>query len=165
MPMASIRQKVPATGNHLSITKLFNASPARVFEAWTNPVELVRWLGPEGFTSPVCKVDFRVGGEYHYCVRSPEGVDFWSKGTFLEIDPERKLVVADSFSDAHGNIRLPLSVGLPAGWPSTLLITVLFHRKDEQTLLSLRHDNIPAEMLESCRAGWNESFCKLVKIL
>jgi uncharacterized protein YndB with AHSA1/START domain len=165
VPMASIRQKFPTTGNQLSITKIFNACPARVFEAWTNPLELVKWLGPEGFTSPVCKVDLTVGGEYHYCVRSPEGADFWSKGTFVEIDPGRKIVVADSFSDANGNIRLPASVGLPAGWPSTLLITVSFHEKDGITSLTLSHDNLPAEMLESCRAGWIESFNKLAKIL
>jgi uncharacterized protein YndB with AHSA1/START domain len=161
----SSRKKVLTTGNQLKITKVFNACPARVFDAWTNPLQLVQWLGPEGFTSPVCRVDLRVGGEYHYCVRSAEGVDYWSKGIFLQIDPGRKLVVADSFSDSYGNIRPASSVGLPPGWPSTLLITVVFHNKGEATSLSLLHENLPQEMLASCRAGWNESFIKLAKIL
>ncbi len=44
-----------------------------------------------GFTSPVSRIDLRVGGEYQSCMRSPDGKDFWSKGIFREIvAPERR---------------------------------------------------------------------------
>jgi uncharacterized protein YndB with AHSA1/START domain len=148
-------------GHILVIVRSFSSPPPRIFQAWTNPDELAKWWGPEGFTVPLCKIDFRIGGEYHICMRSPEGADFWSKGTFIEIVATRKIVAMDSFSDAAGNIIPAASVGLPGEWPSTLLITATFEDRMGGTLFTLRHERLPLEMLESCRAGWNESLDKL----
>jgi uncharacterized protein YndB with AHSA1/START domain len=60
-------------------------------------------VGPKGFTSPVAKIDLRVGGVYLNCMRSPEGKDFWSKGVFDEIVVPERLVMTDSFADEKGN--------------------------------------------------------------
>ncbi|SNQ61723.1 SRPBCC family protein [Candidatus Methanoperedens nitratireducens] len=51
-----------------------------------------RWWGPKGFTSPVCKIDLRAGGEYLNTMRSPEGQEFWSKGVYREIVAPERLV-------------------------------------------------------------------------
>ena len=51
----------------ITMTRRFAAPVALVFEAWTTPALLRRWLlGPPGWTMPVCEVDFRVGGAYRY---------------------------------------------------------------------------------------------------
>ena len=48
----------------LIITRLFDAPRELVWKAWTEPERIMRWWGPKGFTSPVFKIDLRVGGEY-----------------------------------------------------------------------------------------------------
>jgi uncharacterized protein YndB with AHSA1/START domain len=159
------RTKDRIVGHELVISRHFNGTPERIYELWTTPELLERWWGPAGFTVPYCKVDLRVGGEYHYCVRSPEGANYWSKGNFLEICPGRKIVATDSFSDANGNIITASSVGLPGNWPSTLLVSVAFEHKDGGTDLTLIHKGLPLEMVESCRAGWLESLEKMEAVI
>ncbi|MBI2909604.1 MAG: SRPBCC domain-containing protein [Chloroflexi bacterium] len=62
------------------ITRTIDAPREVVFKAWTEPERVKRWWRPKDFTSPVNKIDLRVGGEYLNCMRSPEGKDYWSKG-------------------------------------------------------------------------------------
>lgn len=50
-------------------------------------------------TSPAATIDSRVGGKYHFCMRSPEGQDFWSTGVYQEITPMDRTIYTDSFSD------------------------------------------------------------------
>src|SRR3989337_2780421 len=88
----------------LVITRLFDAPRELVWKAWTDPKQLMQWWGPKGFTSPVCKQDFRVGGKYLYCMRSPEGKDYWSTGVYREIVAMKKIVCTDSFADEKGNV-------------------------------------------------------------
>ena len=58
------------------ITGIFDAPRELVWKAWTDPERLMRWWGPKNFTSPVSKIDLRVGGTYLNCMRSLEGKDF-----------------------------------------------------------------------------------------
>jgi len=85
------------------ITRVFDAPRDRVFKAWTEPERVMRWGGPNGFTTPVCKIDLRPGGVFHNCMRSPEGRDFWSKGVYREIVAPERIVCTDFFSDAEGD--------------------------------------------------------------
>jgi len=71
----------------LVITRVFEAPRERVWKAWSDAERLKRWWGPKHFTAPVCKIDFRVGGSYLSCMRSPEGQDYWSTGAYREIVP------------------------------------------------------------------------------
>ena len=52
-------QDAPATEIDLHLERHFAARPERVFQALTDPAELVRWWGPEGFTVPECELDVR----------------------------------------------------------------------------------------------------------
>ncbi|MGH8068203.1 MAG: SRPBCC domain-containing protein [Candidatus Entotheonellia bacterium] len=64
----------------LVITRIFDAPRELVFKAWTEPERLMRWWGPNSFTTPFCTIDLRPGGVFHCCMRSPEGRDYWCKG-------------------------------------------------------------------------------------
>ena len=99
------------------ITRVFDAPRDRVFKAWTEPERVMRWWGPNGFTTPVCKIDLRPGGVFHNCMRSPEGRDFWSKGVYREIVAPERIVCTDFFSDAEGNLVQPTQYGLSPDWP------------------------------------------------
>src|SRR5690606_40541586 len=108
------------------ITRVFNAPPARVWQAWTDPEMVMKWWGPEHFTSPVAEVDFRVGGKYLFAMRDPDGNDYWSTGEYVEIVPMERIVYTDSFADAAGNVVSPQQFGLGADFPETQAITLTF---------------------------------------
>lgn len=150
----------------LVITRVFDAPRELVWKAWTDPEHVVRWWGPKNYTSPVCKIDFRVGGKYLFCMRSPEGKDFWSTGTYREIIPSEKIVVTDSFADSEGNVVPASEYGMPE-MPLELQVTVTFEDLgDGKTKMTLRHVGFPeGEMSEMAGAGWNESFDKLAESL
>src|SRR5512134_2988905 len=83
-------------GQELVITRVFDAPRELVWKAWSEPEHFKRWWGPKGFTCPVCQIDFRVGGKFLGCMRSPEGQDFWSTGVYKEIVPLERIVSTDS---------------------------------------------------------------------
>ena len=150
----------------LIITRLFDSPRDLVWKAWTEPRRVMRWWGPKGFTSPVSRIDLRVGGEYLSCMRSPEGKDFWSKGVFREIAPPERLVMTDSFADENGNTVPATHYGMSKDFPLELLITVVFEEQDGKTKLTLRHAGMPPGAgSEGARQGWNESFDKLAGYL
>jgi uncharacterized protein YndB with AHSA1/START domain len=150
------------TERELVITRDFDAPRELVWKAWTEPEHFKSWMGPKGFTTPVCKIDLRVGGEYLYSMRSPEGQDFWSKGVFREIVPPERLVMTASRADKEGNI-VP---GMSGDWPLETQITVTFEEHNGKTKLTLKHAGMPAgKNRDMAGAGWSESFDKLAEYL
>jgi uncharacterized protein YndB with AHSA1/START domain len=150
--------------NELRITRIFDAPREFVWKAWTYPEHLMRWWGPKNFTSPVNRIDLRVGGKYLNCMRSPEGQDYWSTGVYREIVPMERLVLTDSFADEKGNVVPASHYGMPGDWPLELQVTVTFEDIGGKTKMTLRHVGIPGgQMTELTSAGWNESFDKLAE--
>jgi len=150
----------------LIITRLFDAPRKLVWKAWTEPERSMRWWGPKGFTSPVFKIDLRVGGESFSCMRSPDGKDICGKGFYREIVPFERLVVTDSFADEKGNIVPASHYGMSEDFPLEMLITVTFEEHDGKTKLTLKHAGMPTGPdSEGAQQGWNESFDKLAEYL
>jgi uncharacterized protein YndB with AHSA1/START domain len=149
----------------LVITRVIDAPRDLVFKAWTEPGRKKHWWGPNGFTTPFCTIDLRVGGVYHNCMRSPEGRDYWSKGVYREIVAPERIVCTDSFSDAEGNLVEPAQYGMPE-WPVETLITVTFAEREGKTTLTLQHD-VPESVAErtGARQGWSESLDRLAAYL
>lgn len=152
----------------LTITRIFDAPRELVWKAWTEPERVKSWWGPKGFTSPVVKIDLRVGGEYLNCMRSPEGQDFWSKGVFREIVALKLLVMTDSFADKEGNTVPASYYGMSGNWPLEMLVTVAFEELDGKTKLTLKHsgiNDISAADRDNMEQGWSQSLDKLAEIL
>ena len=150
----------------LIITRLFDAPRELVWKAWTEPERVMRWWGPKGFTSPVSRIDLRVGGEYQSCMRSPDDKDYWSKGIFREIVAFERLVMTDSFADEKGHTVPASYYGMSKDFPLELQITVILEDHDGKTKLTLRHTGMPpGPDSEGAEQGWNESFDKLAKYL
>jgi uncharacterized protein YndB with AHSA1/START domain len=101
----------------LFITRIFDAPRERVWKAWTEPELMKRWWGPKGFTTPYCEIDLRVGGKFLYCMRSPEGKDYWSTGVYREIVRLERIVCTDSFADEKGNVVPATQYGMSAAHP------------------------------------------------
>jgi uncharacterized protein YndB with AHSA1/START domain len=149
----------------LVITRIFNAPRELVWQAWTDPQQLVKWWGPKNFTAPVAKIDLRVGGKYLNCMRSPEGQDIWSTGTYREIVPPERLVYTDSFADADGNVVPGSHYGLGEDFPLEMQVTVTFEDLEGKTKMTLKHVGLPDSMSDMAGTGWNESFDKLAESL
>ena len=146
------------------LERIFNAPRELVFKAWSDPEQVTKWWGPAHFTAPVIKMDFRVGGKYHFCMHSPDGQDFWSTGVYKEIVAPERIVCTDSFADPEGNIVSGAYYGMDAdAMPLELLVTLTFEQlPDGKTKMTLRHEGVaPGEMAEMTKAGWSTSFDKL----
>ena len=85
------------------ITRTFDAPRELVWQMWTMAEHLQQWWGPEGWTLPVCELDFRPGGTWFYCMQGPDGMQSCGKATYLEIDAPERIVYEDAFADADGN--------------------------------------------------------------
>jgi len=152
--------------DEILITRLFDAPRDLVWRAWTEPEFVMQWWGPKNFTSPSCKIDLRVGGTYLFCMRSPEGKDFWSTGVFREIRRPERIVCTDSFADENGNVVPATYYGMSEALPLEMLATTTFAVQAGRTRVTQRHVGIPAgEMQDLARAGWNESMDKLTGVL
>ncbi len=94
------------------ITRIFDAPREVVWKAWTDPHYVMQWWGPKGFTSPFCKMDFRVGGKFLCCMKSPDGQEFWNGGEYHEIVLHEKIVLSMYFADRDGNKVEPEQYGI-----------------------------------------------------
>lgn len=86
----------------IQVTRDFDAPRALVFDAFTKPELVRRWLlGPPGWTMPVCEIDLRAGGAYRYLWRSErDGSQMAVGGVFRDIVPRERLVASETFDDA-----------------------------------------------------------------
>ncbi len=69
------------------ISRTFDAPRELVWKAFTEPERLKQWWGPKGFKVQFSQMDFRPGGVYHYCLRSPDGKEIWGKFSYRQIKP------------------------------------------------------------------------------
>ena len=158
------------TGNEterMVITRTFQAPRALVWKAWTEPHYVRQWWGPKGFTTPVCKMDFRVGGKFLYCMRSPDGQDLWTGGEYHEIVPLEKIVLSMYFADADGNKVEPAQYGMEHEAIDGARDMVLFEDAGEgRTRLTFIGNESMQSAVESGQVeGWNEILDKAAAVL
>jgi uncharacterized protein YndB with AHSA1/START domain len=81
------------------VVRAFNAPRALVFDAWTKPALIQRWmLGPPGWTMPVCEMDVRPGGKFKWRWRSDEnGKEFGFSGEFREVVRPSRIVHVERY--------------------------------------------------------------------
>ncbi|MGE7274871.1 SRPBCC family protein [Brevibacillus panacihumi] len=91
--------------------RVFDAPREFVFKLFKEPEYLKRWWGTHGWELPVCNIDFRPGGVWHYCMKCVDqnqeeyGMESWNKTIYKEIVEPEKIVYTDYFSDKDGNIN------------------------------------------------------------
>src|SRR4051812_41050435 len=90
------------SSREILVTRDFDAPRTRLFDAFTKPEIVRRWLlGPPGWTMPVCDIDLRIGGAYRYGWRSEkDGAQMAVGGVFQEIQRVERLVATERFDDA-----------------------------------------------------------------
>ena len=151
----------------LVVTRVFDAPRELVWKAWTDPKFVMQWWGPKGFTSPVCKMDFRVGGKFLFCMRAPDGQEWWTGGEYFEIVVHEKIVYSMYFADAEGKKVEAAQYGIEHEAMDDAHDVILFEDfGDGQTKLTL----IGNETMESAKDsgqldGWNQILDKIAAVV
>ncbi len=129
------------------------ASPERVFEVWTAPAEVERWVCPDPDAPVKVAADLRAGGRYSIRMDA-EGGPFTAHGRYREIDPPRRLVYSWRWlEDAH-----PMR--------ARTLVTVEFAPVEGGTRIRLAHEGFPARSdLEGHEQGWRISLERLAEVV
>ena len=83
----------------LEISRMLPAPRDAVFAACTEPEQLSKWWGPEGFTIPSLDFEPRVGASYRIEMQPPEGSGFHLSGRFREVDPPARLSFSFAWED------------------------------------------------------------------
>jgi len=141
----------------IEISRIYDAPPAVVFKAWSDAAQLKEWWAPEGFTNPVCEIDFRVGGAWRVVMRAPDGSTYPCGGVYQEIDEPSRLVFTNDATDASGKVVLQGRT------------TVLFDAVGERTKLTVRSRatamvDYATVYLEGMQEGWSQSLEKLARL-
>ncbi len=120
------------TDREIVMTRVFDAPRRLVYEAYTRPELLQRWLGVFGnWTMPVCEVDLRVGGAYRYLWRGKEGAGMCVRGIFREIVPDQRIVCTERFDDPwYEGEALNTTLFVEQGSRTTLTLSVLYSSKE-----------------------------------
>ncbi len=150
------------------ISRTFNAPREIVFDAFTKPEEMKKWWGPKGFTMLASKMDFKVGGTYHYGMRGPDGSPMWGKFVYREIVRPERIVFINSFSDENGGVtRHPMAPDWPLQMITTFTFEDLADSKTRFTTISTAFDATEAEGAvfdanhDSMTQGWTGTLDQL----
>lgn len=121
------------TDREIKVKRDFNAPRHLVFDAFTKPELVRRWLlGPDGWTMPVCEIDLRVGGAYRYVWRKESsGTEMGMGGVFREVVRPEKLVATEKFDDAwYPGEAVDTTIFDERGGITKVTLSVLYESKD-----------------------------------
>ena len=113
----------------IQVKRTFRASAARLWDCHTKPELVKKWLlGPDGWTMPVCDIDLRVGGTYHY-EWSNGDMQFGTRGKYLELAAPHRIVFSETMdgfpTESHNTFTLEEKDGV-----TTLTMLMDFQTKD-----------------------------------
>ncbi len=89
-PSAKTDFEIDRSTHTIRLSRIFDASPTQVFEAWTKPEQVTCWWDAAGGGLTACEIDLRIGGAFSFVTRSQPEMPF--AGTYTEIAPPDRLV-------------------------------------------------------------------------
>jgi uncharacterized protein YndB with AHSA1/START domain len=142
----------PAPAVSLTLKRHYQASPERVFAAWTTPALLARWMAPsDDFAPTAVEIDPRPGGRYRFVMTAPDGTRPTVGGTFEEVAPPERLVFTWAWQGTPERVSL---------------VTVSLEPKDGGTALTLHHERLVDEVERGKHEhGWTGCLRRLALVL
>ena len=138
------------TDREIVMTRVFAAPGKLVFDAWTKPELVRRWLlGPPGWTMPVCEIDLRVGGAYRFEWLGQDGTVMGMGGLYREIVIPERIVNTQLFDqDWTGGETLGTLLLTEQGGKTTLTNKVMYSSREA------RDAALRTRMAEGVEAGY-----------
>lgn len=154
----------------LVVTRTFDVPVQLVWKAWTDAQHVMRWWGPDGFTAPTCKMDFRVGGRTLVSMQAPqwgfgEAFSVWE---YTRIVPMERIEFVQNPADKDGNTLEPAQAGLPPDFPVDVRTVVTFKDLGSKTEMTITEYGLPdasSELGKNAELGLNQTIDKLGKSL
>lgn len=139
--------------NTVSLHRIIQASPEKVFRAFADPVAHATWLPPYGFVCTVQQMDFKVGGNFKMTfINFTTGNGHSFGGEYLEIVQNESIKYSDRFDDPN--------------LPGEMITTVTLQKVSCGTELKIVQENIPDIIpVEMCYLGWQESLDKMKRLV
>lgn len=143
------------TDREVVITRVVDAPRRILFDAWTNPRHVPQWMiGPAGWTMPVCEIDLRPGGSWHFVWRKADGSEMAMSGAYREVSPPERLVSTERWGPE---------------WPETIN-TLVLTESDGQTTVTLaitypNRDARDAALQTGMKDGMEQSFARLDELV
>jgi uncharacterized protein YndB with AHSA1/START domain len=139
------------TDREVVITRVVDAPRRVVFDVWINPNHVPQWMtGPEGWSVPVCEIDLRPGGSWHFVWRKSDGSEMAMTGTYREVVPPERLVHTESWGPE---------------WPETVNTLVLTESGGQTTMtLTLTYPSREARdaaLKTGMKGGMDQSYARL----
>ena len=133
-------QVVTNAERSIELRRTYNASPDRVYRAWTDPALVERWLAPRPYRCQEVALDVRVGGHYRIVMVNPEnGNTPVIGGVYEVVEPGKKLAFTWRWET----------------WRDDSRVTVEFLPTDTGTEVRLRHEQLPSDSeREGHVTGW-----------
>ena len=163
-----------ATGkDKFVINRSFAADVETVFEMWTNPEHVSKWLPPTGMTMKYLHVDIKPGGKSFFMMTNGQGLTMYGMQQYLEVTKPNRFIYTQQFADENEKVsRHPMA----PTWPENMLTTVLFEAEDnQQTRVTVTWEPYGAASAEEIATfvkeragmtqGWTGSFDKLEEYL
>lgn len=138
----------------LHLQRVLRAPRSVVFRALTEPQELAKWWGPDGFAIPSVESDLRPGGSYRVAMQPPEGDRFYLVGEFLEVDPPEHLSYTFRWEDPDPEDR------------ETMVALSLRDIDGTRAELVLSQGDFATERRQALHVeGWTQSLNKLEELM
>lgn len=139
----------------IAATHILESPRSLVFDAHTVPEHIQQWmLGPDGWTMPVCEIDLRPGGAWHYVWRRFDGSEMDMRGEFRDVVPPTRLVSTESWG---------------GDWPDTINTLVLTEDRGRTTITSrVLYPSTAAReaaLRTGLKHGWSRSYERLEEYL
>lgn len=151
----------------------FDAPIETLFEMWTNPEHLCRWITPKGFNAEFIRCDIRPGGSTFSLMSDGDQIRMYGRADYLEVSKPNKIVYVQQFCDQNEKaVRHPMS----STWPESMMTKVELNEEGPNrtrvTITWEPYGNVSSEELQSfikarsgMSQGWNGSFDQLENYL
>ena len=139
----------------IAIRRVFEAPRELLWDAHTKPEHVTQWmLGPEGWSMPVCEIDLKPGGEWHFVWRRSDGSELDMRGEYREVVVPERLVSTERWGE---------------DWPETLNTLLLTEEEGRTTLTTTMlypsKETRDAALDTGMKDGTTESFDRLAEYL
>ncbi|MEP7253200.1 MAG: SRPBCC domain-containing protein [Ginsengibacter sp.] len=152
----------------LEVTRIFNAPVEEVWKVWTEPEYVMQWWGPDRFTCPFAKIDFKEGGTSLVSMQAPVefgGQVHYNIWNYTKIIHLQSIEFIMNLADVNGTKMKPVDVGMPGYFPENIRTVITFKGINAaETEMTVTEYADFAQMTHFAKLGLEQSLNKAIVI-
>lgn len=152
----------------VKVSRVFDAPAEQVWKMWTEPEYVMQWWGPDKFTCPLAKINFKEGSSSLVSMKAPGefgGQTSYSIWTYTKIVPLQRIEFIQNLADANGVKQKPTALGMPPDFPEDVRTVVTFEAiTDDKTEMTVTQYADFGQIEYFAKLGLEQSLDKAVSI-